>query len=82
MSCAGKCGHCQINRKPEPDESQGSSLVWRGVIVFLLPLIVAISGACLFHQTPNTQALGAVGGLIFGGALATLISKLAKFGEK
>ncbi|MFC1467362.1 hypothetical protein ACFLQY_01530 [Verrucomicrobiota bacterium] len=82
MSCAGKCGSCKSGHKPQPGESKGSALAWRGIIIFLLPLVAAITGASLLRHNPHTQALGAVGGLILGGLISMLICKLVKFGEK
>ena len=81
MSCAGKCGSCQSGHKPQAGESKGSSLALRGIVVFLLPLIVAIAGAALLRHNPHTQALGAVGGLVLGALISMLICKAAKFGE-
>jgi membrane associated rhomboid family serine protease len=81
MSCAGKCGHCQSGHKPQAGESKGSALVWRGAIIFLLPLVISIAGAALLRNNPHTQALGAVGGLIGGALLSMLICKTFTFGE-
>ena len=81
MSCAN-CGSCKNGRKPEQGGPRGKALVLRGIITFLVPLISAITGAALLRQSPHTQALGAVGGLILCGALSILICKVVKFGEK
>lgn len=81
MSCAGKCGNCKTAHKPQAGESQGSALVLRGIIIFLLPLVVSITGTALFRHNPHTQALGAVLGLLLGALISMFICKVAKFGE-
>jgi len=81
MHCTG-CGSCKSRLEPQAGESSGAALALRVIIIFLLPLVLAILGAALFRASPHTQALGAVGGLMLGGGLSRLICNLATFREK
>lgn len=70
--CSAECSHRVPDPAPLPIESSETPLLtgWRFALVsfgfFLGPLALAILGAVVFRETPLTQLVGAVGGLLVG----------------
>jgi uncharacterized membrane protein (DUF485 family) len=46
-------------------------------LVFLLPLILAITGASLFGKTPTQGLIGGVAGFTIGWITSTIITRVA-----
>ena len=73
QSC-DSCGGCGASGRPEPStpvEGQlGSNTALTALAMFLLPIILATTGAIVLRQTATTQAVGALCGAVIGVMIA------------
>jgi hypothetical protein len=84
VACAtgrSDCKACAVQHGGT-DESPASRIMtgWRFVLtslsVFVVPLALAVAGACWFRDDPTHQLAAGVGGLCLGMALAGVTAKL------
>lgn len=69
--CSTGCAHCAVDTAAaNPEGPQGASLALRSMLVFLLPLAMAIAGAFLVRGSEGRETLGALVGLLAGFAVS------------
>jgi hypothetical protein len=72
------CGrrHGGADASPPSQLMTGWRFVWTSVGVFLVPLALAVAGACWFRNDPARQVAAGLGGLCLGMALAGAAARL------
>jgi len=86
VGCSGHCESCAVGEGDAGSAGDPKMTGWRfmlsSVIVFLLPLGLALAGAILLRENKARQLGGAVGGLALGVLLAKGLSTLLAPREK
>ena len=83
--CSG-CPGCSTDEGEQESQDgtllEGRRLVSASLVFFLAPVVLAVVGASIFSQGPNSQFLGALGGFGIGIAGSILISKLLRLDDE
>jgi hypothetical protein len=78
VTCAGPCVRCTTDPATCADSGEGLRgwrLVLGAVVTFLVPLVMAFAGSLIAGESGALQTAGAAVGLVFGIALAAVISR-------
>ena len=77
--CGGECSNCSPDSTtPATGGFKGWTLVISAAAAFLLPLVLAMTGAAIGRDNPNNQVAFTFVGLAIGLVIALVIHKVLK----